>query len=185
MKRERLFNIPNALTGLRIVLIIVFIMVHFARPDNRELAISIFLAAGLTDCLDGYIARRFHQITWLGKLFDPLADKVMIIGAFICLMADHTAPSWLMGIIILKELYMAVGGAVLFSRDIVISSDWIGKAATLLFVPAVFMIYPWHDYILLKNIGQAALYASVALSVVSAVHYTAFAVKKSRGMKTD
>lgn len=185
MERERLFNIPNMLTGLRIALIAAFVTVHFGIPGKRHLALGIFIAAGLTDFLDGLIARKFNGITWLGKLLDPLADKIMIVGALACLMSADIVPEWLMGLIIVKELYMVAGGTMLFKYDIVIASDWLGKISTFLFVPGAMLAYPWHDSHALRNAGMIMLYVSVVLSFAAAAHYTAFAVKKSYDVKTD
>ena len=183
MERERLLNVPNALTVLRMALIIAFVSVHFGRPDRRDVAMGLFAVAGATDFLDGFIARRFHQITWLGKLLDPLADKLMILGALLCLMASQIVPAWLLGAMVLKELYMIAGAAVLFHHDCVASSDLLGKAATFLFVPAVVMVYPWHGIWALRMAGACLLYLSAGLSLAAAAHYTAWAVKKSRSFK--
>lgn len=185
MERERLFNIPNVLTGLRIALILAFVAVHFGLPGDRRPALGIFIAAGFTDFLDGFIARKFNRVTWLGKLLDPLADKIMILGALACLMSAEIVPAWMMGLIIVKELYMVAGGTMLFKHDIVIASDWLGKISTFLFVPGVVLAYPWHDVQVFRNIGMAMLYISIIFSFAAAIHYTAFAVKKSHGLKTD
>lgn len=185
MERERLFNIPNVLTGLRIALILAFVAAHFGLPGKRQLALAFFIAAGLTDFLDGFIARKFNRVTWLGKLLDPLADKIMILGALACLMSAEIVPAWMMGLVIVKELYMVAGGTMLFRYDIVIASDWLGKISTFLFVPGAMMAYPWHESDMLRGTGMIILYVSIALSFAAAAHYTAFAVKKSHGLKTD
>lgn len=185
MKRERLLNIPNGITCLRICLICVFFVVHFAYPRLRRLSIGLFVAAGFTDFLDGAVARKLGQITWLGKLLDPLADKLMILSALICLMYSDVVPAWILGLVLIKEIYMIAGGTLLFRRQIVIASDLPGKAATFLFVPAVILIYPWHDVAMLRNVGRFVLYASLIMSGWAAVHYTLIAVKKSDRVKTD
>lgn len=185
MKRERLLNVPNLITGLRIILVLMFIAVHFTLPGKKNLAIAAFIAAGISDFLDGFLARRFHQITWLGQILDPFADKIMILGAFICLVASKVVPIWLVGLIILKELYMIIGGTMLLQKEIVIPADWMGKLSTFLFIIAVIMVYPWHEMILVRKAGMIELFSSAALSLFAAVHYTISAVKKSHEPKID
>lgn len=163
----------------------MFLLVHFAYPLARRLSIGLFVAAGSTDFLDGLAARKLGQITWLGKLLDPLADKLMILSALICLMYSDVVPAWILGLVLVKEIYMVVGGTFLFRRQIVIASDLPGKIATFLFVPAVILIYPWHDVLVLRRTGMLILYASLFMSAWAAVHYTLIAVKKSDRVKTD
>ena len=185
MKREKLLNIPNLLTGLRMALIIAFVAVHFALPDRRSLAVSLLALGGLTDFLDGRIARRFHQVTWLGKLLDPLADKLMIVAVLVCLVDVGALPLWLVLLAIAKEGYMVTGGVLLYRRGIVIPSDLMGKIPTFLFVPGAFFLYPWHDVLGLTRAGRVLMILSISLSLLSAVHYTLVAVKKSNAAKMD
>ncbi len=185
MEREKLLNIPNVLTGLRILLIGIFLTMHFARPSARGLSMAIFILAGLTDFLDGFIARRCNQITWLGKLLDPLADKFMILSVLVCLMFSYIMPAWAVALIVVKELYMVTGASLLFKRDYVVCSDGIGKVSTFLFVPAAILLYPWHSVPWLYTLGGGLMSVSIVLSFAAAVHYTVDAVKKSRALKTD
>lgn len=185
MERERLLNVPNVITCVRIGLMSMFFLVHFTRPDARGVSMALFMAAGATDFLDGLAARKLGQITWLGKLLDPLADKLMVLIALVCLMDLNAVPVWLLGIAVLKEMYMVAGGTFLFRRQVVIASDLSGKISTLLFVPAVVCIYPWHEVTALRSVGMVMLYASLFMSIYAAVHYTRVAVKKSITVKTD
>lgn len=182
---ERVINIPNAITVVRIVLTALFAMVHFACPERRILSISLFILAGFTDCLDGMAARRLGQITKVGKLLDPLADKVMILVSLICLW-DAGAVSLLVIILIAaKEAYMFIGAGALLRHSVVIPADKWGKASTLLFIAAFIFLYPWHGVSILNKMGAAIMYASVSCSLFAALHYTGAAVKKSRILKTD
>lgn len=173
MKRKSWLNIPNLLTSIRILLVPVLLAAFFHSPRDRQLpSLIIFLAAGLTDCLDGFVARRFNQITTLGKVLDPIADKLLTASVLLCL-AWLGAISWIaLGVIVVKELYMAWGAAKCLRRKITIQADIYGKIATLLFYPAVLMCWPWHGRVVLNAVGQALIYISVVCSVAAAVHYT-------------
>ena len=106
------WNIPNVLTMLRIILIPVFVAVVFSTPHDRDkiAALVIFAAASITDMFDGMLARKLNQITDFGKLFDPLADKVMVVTAMVCQALIGVFP-WIAIIIVgVKELIMMLGG---------------------------------------------------------------------------
>jgi len=154
------------LTMLRLLLIGVFIWLfldkmHFA-------ALAVFLLAGITDFLDGYIARKYDLVTSFGKLVDPLADKLMLIAALVCLTTTGAAPWWLVVVVIAKELLMMVGSFLMYQKGVVVYAQWIGKISTGLFVAAVSAAFfhqwiaPWDSYL---------LYAAAALSVVSMFFY--------------
>ena len=94
MNKKNWMNLPNLLTSIRILLVPALLIAFFRSPRDRQLpSLIIFLAAGLTDCLDGYIARKFNQITSLGKILDPIADKLLTASTLLCL-AWLKAISW-------------------------------------------------------------------------------------------
>lgn len=137
-------NIPNILTTIRFFLIPAFIYVFFSDLEhNYAIAASIFLLAGITDILDGYIARKYDMITKWGKLLDPLADKSMQLTALFCLTYAGLIPMWAVYIILTKELLMIIGSIVLYRDKIVVSASWYGKAATVLFYLAILSIIIW------------------------------------------
>ena len=177
-------NLPNLLTSIRILLVPALLIAFFKSPKDQQLpSLLIFLAAGLTDCLDGFFARKLKQITMLGKVLDPIADKLLTASVLLCL-AWLDAISWLaLGIIVVKELYMAWGAAKCLRRKITIQADIYGKLATLLFFPAVLLCWPWHARSALNVVGQILVYISIACSVVAAVHYTLDSVKKWNEIK--
>lgn len=185
MERERLINIPNGITLGRMALTGGFMVVHFIHPQNRLLAAALFLLAGSTDFLDGMLARELGQVTWLGKMLDPLADKLLALAALICLVDLKALPVWLVGWVIVKEAYLMLGSMALLRRGIVVSSDFMGKLSTALFIPAVALIYPWHGERALAAVGEMMLYVSLIVSVSATVHYSWVAVKKSHGFKTN
>ena len=132
---KRFWTIPNALSLVRIAMVPLFVWCFFAPiPANRPWAIAIFLAAGATDVVDGYIARHFNQVSLWGRILDPMADKLMVFAALLCLMLDQVLPAWLVLLYFSKEMAQAVCSFVLMrrTRDM-IASNILGKAGTTLF----------------------------------------------------
>lgn len=128
-------HIPNVLTILRFF-IIPFILYYLIR-DNYITAFILLTLSGLTDVLDGAIARKFNFITNFGKLIDPLADKVTQLSLLCTLVFKGIIPLWILVIVLLKEAFMVCGASFLYGRDLVVSSKWYGKAATVLFYLAI------------------------------------------------
>lgn len=128
-------NVPNALSILRLLMIPAFVLTLFSgSPNAYYIAAGIFLAAALTDILDGYIARRFDQITKLGRFLDPLADKLMKATAIVCLCVIGMIPVWVVVLLFVKELLMLCGGLLVYRRagDFP-ASNVFGKAAEFFF----------------------------------------------------
>ncbi|AEF17717.1 MULTISPECIES: CDP-alcohol phosphatidyltransferase family protein [Thermoanaerobacterium] len=138
-------NIPNTLTLIRFVLIPVFVYSFFYIYNGNIYAAAVFLISGLTDVLDGYIARHYNQITKVGILMDPLADKLMIITVLLSLWIKGIIPFFIILIVIIKEVTMIIGAFILYKRkDITIPANRFGKTATLLFyVAIIFSIFDW------------------------------------------
>lgn len=128
-------HIPNTLTILRFF-IIPFI-VYYLIGDNYIAAFILLTLSGLTDVLDGAIARKFNFITNFGKLIDPLADKVTQLSLLCTLVFKGIIPLWILVIVLLKEAFMVCGASFLYGRDLVVSSKWYGKSATVLFYLAI------------------------------------------------
>lgn len=163
----RMKDVPNLLTTARFFLIPVFVYVFFI--ISPPMALIVFVLAGITDVVDGYLARKYDAVTDWGKLIDPLADKLMTLMAVVCLVIKHYIPMAFVIILFIKELMMVLGAVFLFRRrKMVVKSDWLGKAAAVAMSIAVGLAFfrpsiPWVDYV---------LYASLALSVAALVHYT-------------
>lgn len=144
-------NIPNILTVLRFILIPVF-GYHLFTGEYKT-AILLFMLSGLTDILDGYIARKFDMITPWGKLADPLADKLMQITALVLLTMQQRIPVVILIIVIIKELFMAIGSILLYKKqNFVVSANWYGKMATIIFYFAIIIIIVFDLSNLLNNI---------------------------------
>ena len=184
-KIQKLFSnvwtIPNVLTIIRIILIPVFVVLFF--KGEKIAALSVFCAASLTDMLDGYLARKLNQITDFGKLFDPLADKLMVLTAMVCQTFWGPLPLVAVIIVALKELVMVLGGVFMLSKDVVVYSNYFGKAAQVGFIASLILSF-FHDRFLEGNVvlwGMTPdiilLWITVALAVVAMGVYAAGAIK--------
>ena len=133
MRKE---NIPNILTGIRFVLIpFIFIAVI---SHHYLVGIIIFTISALTDVLDGYIARKYNYISDIGKLIDPLADKITQISLLLALTTLNTLPWRILAIVFIKECAIIITASVLYKKDdVVVYSKWYGKLATTLFYIAI------------------------------------------------
>lgn len=133
-------NLPNILTTIRFLLVPLFIYVFFYGTDTNIIyATYIFLLAGITDVLDGYLARKYNLITKWGQAMDPLADKLMLITVLICFTIKDYLPIWIMVIVGTKEVLMILGGIFLYYKKdgIVIPANKFGKIATINFYIAI------------------------------------------------
>lgn len=131
-ERRPLVNLPNALSLLRVFLVAPFLIAIIYR--HFPLALTIFVVAGLTDFLDGYLARQLQQKTVLGTFLDPLGDRLLSTVAFIALSVQGLLPAWLAVTVVAKDLYVAIGAGVLhFSGNLsVVKPSFLGKLSTLL-----------------------------------------------------
>ncbi len=133
------WNIPNGLSLLRILLVPVFAVLYLLEQDTWALA--ALAVSGLTDCLDGTIARKLNQITECGKLLDPLADKLTQVTVAVCLTFRHRYLIPLAFICLAKEICQFIGGVILLRRQsIVHGSLWFGKASTVIFYLSMLFI---------------------------------------------
>lgn len=134
-------NIPNILTISRFIFI-PLIVISLCLEKNL-LAFILLTLSGLTDVLDGFIARKYNFISNFGKLIDPLADKATQLAILITLAVKPTTsgvpiiPLWVLFIIVLKEIIMVAGASFLYGKDLVVSSKWYGKLTTVLFYLAI------------------------------------------------
>lgn len=135
-------HIPNILTIIRLILVPIFAVVYFSSmPSARSIALGIFIIAGVTDVLDGYIARRFELVSVIGIALDPLADKLMLLTTLTCLYFSGHLPFLVLGIMYLKEFTMMITGIIMYfhKEKIVVPSNIFGKLATAIFFIAVIL----------------------------------------------
>ncbi len=135
--------VPNALTILRMFMVPAFAVLFFSSIEyNHIYALLIFLLAGFTDWLDGYLARKYDVVTVVGIVLDPLADKLMLLTALICLTYYGSMPIWILVIVLINETILILAGISMYFRKkkSVIPANKFGKMATVLFTIAVFMM---------------------------------------------
>ncbi len=128
-------NIPNALTIIRFILIPL--IVFYTLTGQYIAGFIVLTISGLTDILDGCIARKFNFITNFGKLIDPLADKATQVSVLASLTFKGIIPLWILLIVFIKEIVMVAGASFLYGKKLVVSSRWYGKLATVLFYVAI------------------------------------------------
>lgn len=171
MKLRKQITIPNILTLCRFVFIPVMANYILAGDEYRVTAFFLYFGIWTTDLLDGFIARRFHQVTDLGKLMDPFVDKVMQFTASLTLYGIGKVPFWLPVFVATKEVFMMVGTAVVLkSRRQVVYAKWYGKLATFVFVAG-------SGVVILLDTRSATRYSGyiflpvILLSALAAVQY--------------
>ena len=174
-------HIPNALTILRFFLIPLIIVLII--QDKYVAAIAVLTFSGITDILDGFIARKFNFITNFGKLIDPLADKCTQISILVTLALKHIIPFWILIIVFIKEFFMIAGASFLYGKELVVSSRWYGKLATVLFYisivssfviaiwNATVTIHPEYSLPLLPNFDTYIYYLALAATIFSLFMY--------------
>ena len=167
-------NVPNTLTVLRVIMIPFFVlfMLGDITSVDKYIALGIFIAASLTDTLDGYLARKNNQVTNFGKFMDPLADKLLVCAAMICLMDLDRLPSWIVIIIISSEFIISGFRLIAADNGIVIAASWWGKAKTISQMIMIILLVADFGGVF-DMIGQVMIYLALVLTVVSLVDYIA------------
>lgn len=167
-------NLPNALTVLRIFLVPVLVVVLLTRTrtdGGLMLGVAIFGLAVLTDYLDGYFARRRNQVTRLGTLLDPLADKLLTASAFLSLVEMDAVPAWMVMIILGREFAVTGLRNVAAGRGYLIPASGLGKGKMVAQVVAILLLLLGRRFEILQVPGLAALWLVVVLALVSGVDY--------------
>lgn len=138
------WNVPNALSLLRIALVPAFVVLYVTRHDTA--AFAVLLASGITDVLDGFIARRFNQITDCGKLLDPLSDKLTQVAVAVALTTRYIELLPLAILCFVKEACQAVGGVIMLARHSAVrGSKWFGKLSTAVYYACMLVLVLWSD----------------------------------------
>lgn len=163
-------NIPNMLTVLRIILVPIYLYLFYTSGGNHLFyAGTVFIIAGITDILDGYIARKYDQSTDIGAALDPLADKLMTFAVLISFTSAKLIPSWILKILGFKEIVMITGGFILylFKGNQVLPSNKFGKVATISFYMAILSVVFKAPYIFVK----ALFIVTVSLNLIAFINY--------------
>ena len=167
-------SLPTKITLLRILLV-PFLLAFLIAPSrvNALVAALIFGAAALTDWLDGHLARSTHQITTLGKLLDPIADKILLAAGLIPLVGLERVPAWMAAIMLIREFAVSGLREIAAAEQVIIPASPMAKAKTFLQILAIlFLILHYQTWPLtFHTVGLALLTLSLILSVVSGVDY--------------
>ncbi len=188
-----MFNIPNTLTVFRIILIPFFCVFFLMGSDYYPYAGLMLVLSGLSDMFDGFFARKLHQETELGKILDPIADKLTLAAVVICMWyVYHGRFPWLslaLGIMLLKEVCMAVGGMVIVSKGKkLVKAKWWGKIATVGFYTCMILIVALNIFMesdKLTVIVPALAFFAAFLMLFALIMYFRMALKIVHGEEVD
>jgi CDP-diacylglycerol--glycerol-3-phosphate 3-phosphatidyltransferase len=176
-----MMNLPNLLTLSRIFLVPLLVVVLLTKFEGKLIfgvlpkelvGAAIFGIAALTDWLDGYLARSRQQVTTLGQLLDPLADKLLITAAFVSLVQMDLAPAWMVAVILGREFAVTILRSIAHSRGVMIAASPLGKFKMASQVVAILLLILGHDHLQqFFVLGKVALWVAVVAAVASAVDY--------------
>lgn len=166
-------NLPNQLTIFRVILIPFFVVCLLVPsiPYNNLIACAIFCIASFTDFLDGYLARKNNLVTNFGKFMDPLADKLLVGAALICLVETGQLPAWVVVIIISREFIISGFRLIASDNGVVIAASYWGKFKTVTQMAMVIVLILNLQGELFQLLGLILMWAAVILTVVSLVDY--------------
>ena len=166
-------NLPNKLTTLRVIMIpffVVFMLADMGRTGDY-IALALFCLASLTDFFDGYLARKNHLVTNFGKFMDPLADKLLVGSAAICLIEMGRIPAWVVVILISREFIISGFRLIAADNGVVISASMWGKFKTVCQMFMTIALILHLDTPVWAVVEQVLIWGSVALTIVSLVDY--------------
>ena len=170
-------NLPNKLTLFRVILIpffVFFLLAPYFEGYGNYIAVAIFIIASITDFLDGKIARKYHLVTNFGKFMDPLADKLLVCSAMICLIGLGKLASWIVIIIIAREFIISGFRLIASDNGVVIAASYWGKFKTtfqMLMVIVLMLDITLNQLAWLHILGMVLTYIALALTVISLIDY--------------
>ena len=167
-------NLPNKLTIFRVILIPFFVVFLLLDPSNqtyRYIADAIFIIASLTDMLDGKIARKYNLVTNFGKFMDPLADKLLVSAAMICLIATGQLAAWIVIVIISREFIISGFRLIASDNGIVIAASYWGKFKTVFQMLMIIVLIANIQMPFFTVLGTILIYVALVLTIVSLIDY--------------
>lgn len=167
-------NLPNKLTIFRVILIPFFVVFLLLDPSNqtyRYIADAIFIIASLTDMLDGKIARKYNLVTNFGKFMDPLADKLLVSSAMICLIATGQLAAWIVIVIISREFIISGFRLIASDNGIVIAASYWGKFKTVFQMLMIIVLIANIQMPFFTVLGTILIYVALVLTIVSLIDY--------------
>lgn len=176
-------NLPNKITMFRVVLIPVFVVLMLVPqiPFGNLLAAVVFVIACISDFFDGYLARKYKLVTNFGKFMDPLADKLLVCSALICLVGLDRVPAWIVIIIIAREFIISGFRLIASDNGVVIAASFFGKFKTTAQMIACILLILQLPFAWAKVASLIFLYLALILTVISLCEY----VWKNRGVLSD
>lgn len=171
-----ILNVPNLITLLRILVTPLFVI--FMLRGEYPLALLVFTAAGISDALDGFLARWFDQKTELGAHLDPLADKLLLMSAFVVLGVQQTIPSWLAVVIISRDFMILSGIAILryFHIPLTIKPSIVSKCTTVAQLAAAFLVLLSFEIDTVQPLLDPLFWLTAGLTIASGLHYVVLGV---------
>ena len=166
-------NLPNKLTVLRVIMVpffVFFMLTDVGGPANKWIALILFCVASLTDMLDGKIARKYNLVTNFGKFMDPLADKLLVCSAMICMIEMGKLPAWIVIVIIAREFIISGFRLVASDNGIVIAASYWGKFKTVFQMAMIIVLIADFGGIF-DIIAQVLIWIALALTVISLIDY--------------
>ncbi len=167
-------NLPNLLSLFRILMVPLLVVVLLTKfPEKEFVGLGLFLIAAATDFLDGFLARRNRQVTRLGKLLDPAADKILTSAAFISLveMNPEVTPAWMVVTIIAREFSIGTLRSFAASEQLVIPASWLGKFKTVAQIIAIALLIFYNKLDSFSHLAPIFLWIALILSLVSGIEY--------------
>lgn len=167
-------NLPNKLTIFRVILIPFFVVFLLLDPSNqtyRYIADAIFIIASLTDMLDGKIARKYNLVTNFGKFMDPLADKLLVSAAMICLIATGQLAAWIVIVIISRDFIISGFRLIASDNGIVIAASYWGKFKTVFQMLMIIVLIANIQMPFFTVLGTILIYVALVLTIVSLIDY--------------
>ncbi len=166
-------NLPNKLTILRVIMVpffVLFMLTNIGGEANKWIALTLFVVASFTDFLDGNIARKYNLVTNFGKFMDPLADKLLVCSAMICLVEMEKLPAWIVIIIIAREFIISGFRLVASDNGVVIAASYWGKFKTV-FQMAMIIVLIMDLGGVFDFIGKCLIVIALALTIISLFDY--------------
>ena len=167
-------NTPNKLTIARMILVpffVLFILTGWGGDANRYICLAIFVVASITDWFDGYLARKNNLVTNFGKFMDPLADKLLVCSALICMIELDRLPAWFVIIIIAREFIISGFRLIAAENGVVIAANYWGKFKTTFQMLMVIVLILNFDNCYFQLLGTVLTYIALVLTVVSLIDY--------------
>ncbi len=167
-------NLPNKLTVLRVIMVpffIAFMLYPFAGDASKYIALALFCIASLTDFFDGYLARKHNLVTNFGKFMDPIADKLLVCSAFICLSSTGQLATWITLVVIARELIISGFRLVASDSGIVIAASYWGKFKTVSHMAMIILLIANIQNPIMTVITNIVVWIGVALTIISLVDY--------------